>query len=439
MRYICDFHLHSKYSRATSPQMNLEDLDYWARLKGIQILGTGDFTHPEWLKELKTKLEPAETGLFKLKNSRNIRDDIRGKFESDVRFILTTEVSCIYTKNGVGRRIHLIIFLPDFQSVEKFNTQLSWSANLKVDGRPMLGLDAKEILKIALNISPECLVVPAHAWTPWYSIFGSKSGFNSLEECFDELTPQIYAIETGLSSSPAMNWRLSQLDRVAIISCSDSHSPKNLGREATVFEFSFAPTYKDIIGAIKDGSPHQRQSASHPRESALIYTIEFFPEEGKYHYDGHRLCNVCLTPEETIQRNNTCPVCGKSLTVGVMNRVNELADRPEGFKPEAAVPFKSVIPLQEIVAEALGVEKLSKKVEEEYLRIVQKAGSEFRILLDLNADELLKITSEKIADGIMRMRRGQVQKIPGYDGVYGKISVFSEKVEKKENKQGLLF
>ncbi|MFN3302039.1 MAG: endonuclease Q family protein, partial [Patescibacteria group bacterium] len=397
MRYIADFHLHSKYSRATSQNMDLDHLDLWARLKGIQILGTGDFTHPEWFKELKEKLEPLGNGLFKLKNAKNLA----------VYFILTTEVSCIYTKKGVGRRIHLIIFLPDFESVEKFNTQLSWSGNLKADGRPMLNLDAKEILKIALNISPDALVVPAHVWTPWYSIFGSKSGFDSIEECFDELTPYIYAIETGLSSDPAMNWRLSQLDKITIISCSDSHSPKNLGREATVFEFDEI-SYKKIIETLKKKDP-----------THLKYTIEFFPEEGKYHFDGHRLCNVSFSPTETKKRGGICPVCGRELTIGVMHRVEKLADRPAGFIPPNAIPFKSLIPLQEIIAEVLGVNKSSKIVEEEYFKIIKQGGSEFQILMDWNETDLKKIVPEKIVEGIIRMRNGQVQKIPGYDGVYG--------------------
>jgi len=422
MRYIADFHLHSKYSRATSPQMDLENLDKWARLKGIQIIGTGDFTHPLWLKEIKRKLEPLNNGLFKLKKAK----------DNLVNFILTTEVSCIYTKNNKGRRVHLVVFMPDLASVEKFNIQLSLLGNLKSDGRPMLGIDAKEIVKIALNISAEALIMPAHIWTPWYSVFGSKSGFNSLEECFDDLTKYIYAIETGLSSDPAMNWRLSQLDRVAIISCSDAHSPKNLGREATVFEFPITPTYKDIIEAIKNGSSFQRQSG-------LIGTIEFFPEEGKYHYDGHRACNVCLTPAETIQRNGVCPVCGKPLTVGVMNRVNELADRPEGEAPSGVIPFKSLIPLQEIIAEAMKVSKLSKKVEEEYLSMINRTTNEFKILLDLSEKELKKITTEKIAQGIIKMRKGKVNRTAGYDGVYGQIKVFSKTEKPRINQQGLIF
>lgn len=419
MRYIADFHIHSKYSRATSPQMDLENLDKWARIKGIQIIGTGDFTHPLWFKEIKTKLEPLNNGLFKLKTAK----------DNAVYFILTTEVSCIYTKNGKGRRVHLVIFLPDLTSVEKFNTQLSWSGNLKVDGRPMLGIDVKEIVKMALEISSDALMVPAHIWTPWYSVFGSKSGFDTIEECFDELAKDIYAIETGLSSDPAMNWRLSQLDRMAIISCSDAHSPKNLGREATVFDFLPEEiSYKNIIETLK------KKDSEH-----LKCTIEFFPEEGKYHYDGHRLCNVSLTPSETKKRNGVCPVCGKPLTVGVMYRVDELADRPEGETLSAAIPFKNIIPLQEIIAESMGVDKLSKRVEEEYFVMVAKGGNEFKILLDIAEEQLKKITTEQIAVGIMKMRQGDVSRIAGYDGVYGQIKVFSKIEKPKINRQGLLF
>lgn len=417
MRYICDFHIHSKYSRATSPQMDLENLDKWARYKCIQVIGTGDFTHPFWYKEIKTQLEPLNNGLFKLKKA----------LDNDVLFILTAEVSCIYTKNGKGRRVHLVVFLPDLASVEKFNTQLAWTGNLKADGRPMLGMDSKDIVKLALSVSPDAFVVPAHAWTPWYSVFGSKSGFNSIEECFDEQSKNIFTIETGLSSDPIMNWRLSKLDNVSLISCSDAHSPKNLGREATVFEFEDI-SYQAIIKALKE------KDANH-----LKYTIEFFPEEGKYHFDGHRICNITLTPEETKKRNGVCPVCGKPLTVGVLNRVDELADRKEGEKPNNAIPFKSIVPLQEIIAESLGVDKLSKKVEEKYMEIIGQGGNEFRILLDLSENDLKKITGEIITQGILKMRRGEVSKIAGYDGVYGKISVFKEMEKPKVNKQGLLF
>lgn len=316
MKIITDFHIHSKYARATSPNMNLENLSVWAEKKGIQVISTGDFTHPVWFKELKEKLEPAEQGLYKLKGA-----------ESPTRFILTTELSCIYTKKGKGRRVHLLLFAPSLETVEKINTQLGWIGNLKSDGRPMLGIDAKEVVKITLAASPECLVVPAHIWTPWYSVFGSKSGFDSLEECFDEYTKYIYAIETGLSSDPAMNWRLSALDNITLISNSDAHSPPKIGREANVFNVEMS--YGAISEAIKTKDP-----------AKFLYTIEFFPEEGKYHYDGHRLCKVSLPPEKSKKLNNICPACGKPLTIGVLNRVEELADRPEGIKPKGE-PFLS--------------------------------------------------------------------------------------------------
>jgi uncharacterized protein (TIGR00375 family) len=416
MRYIADFHIHSKYSRATSSQMDFEYLNLWAKFKGIQILGTGDFTHPTWLKEIKEKLEPLGNGLFKIKSEKN----------PSVYFILTTEISCVYNKNNKVRKIHLLIFLPDLSSVEKFNAQLSWSANLKADGRATVGLEAKEILKIVLSISPYGLVVPAHIWTPWYSLFGSKSGFDSIEECFEEYSKYIFAGETGLSSDPSMNWRLSSLDRITLISCSDSHSPQNLGREATVFDFEDV-SYQKIIETIK------RKDKNH-----LKYTIEFFPEEGKYYFDGHRNCQVSFSPSETRKRAGICPVCGKELTVGVLHRVEKLADREENFIPENAIPFKSLIPLSEIIAEVLGVEKNSKLVENEYFNLIKRGGNEFKILLDLDENELKKIASEKIVEGIVKMRNGEVKKIPGYDGVYGKISVFKD-LEKKESKQGTLF
>ena len=283
MRYICDFHIHSKYSRATSRDMNIESLEKWAKIKGISVLGTGDFTHPLWLKELKAKLEPAEEGLYKLSNQQN-----------NVRFILTSEISCIYLKHGKVRKIHLIIFAPSFKVVERINTQLSWSGNLSSDGRPILGMDVKEVLKIMLNSSPECLMVPAHVWTPWYSLFGSRSGFDSLRECFEELSSYIFALETGLSSDPAMNWRLSALDKYTLISNSDAHSPAKIGREANVFEGENL-TYNSIIKAIKPKKDSSLDSKSKFGDRlSFVFTIEFFPEEGKYHYDGHRLCRVRL-------------------------------------------------------------------------------------------------------------------------------------------------
>jgi len=446
MRYIADFHLHSKYSRATSRQMDLEHLDQWARIKGIQILGTGDFTHPLWFNELKEKLTPIANGIYQLKS-----------LQPATRFILTTEISCIYSKNNKVRRIHLVVFAPNLETAERINQKLGEKYNLRSDGRPILGLDAKELTKILLDISSDCLIVPAHAWTPWYSIFGSKSGFNSVEECFEEMTPHIYALETGLSSDPPMNWRWSYLDKYTLISNSDAHSPENLGREANVFEFAKDPNYSDIIGAIKDNALIQSQSApasptspaspsggpsgrSSPRKSlsknisvnqrsnlpksAFIGTIEFFPEEGKYHFDGHRECGVRFSPAETKKQKGICPKCHRPLTIGVMYRVEELADRSESRKPIGAPDFKSLIPLKEILSEVFGQSKISKIVEIEYQNLIKKGGSEFNILIDLSEEELSKITQAKIVEAILKMRRGEVFRQPGYDGVYGQIKIF---------------
>jgi uncharacterized protein (TIGR00375 family) len=418
MRFIADFHIHSKYSRATSRNMDLENLNKWAKIKGIKALGTGDFTHPEWLKNLKEKLEPVEPGLFKLK-------------DGETRFILTTEVSCVYSKKGRLRKIHIIIFAPSFEIVEKINQKLNFYGNLAADGRPTFGLDAKELLKIILNISEDCLVVPSHAWTPWFGVFGSRSGFNSLEECFDDYAKYIYSIETGLSSSPDMNWRLSALDKITLMSNSDAHSPAHIGREANVFEGEEI-NYNSIVEAIKT----KNQKA---KSCKLIYTIEFFPQEGKYHYDGHRLCGISFSPKETKKYNGICPVCGKPLTIGVLNRVDSLADRPEGFRPENAIPFKSLIPLEEIIADALGQSTGTIEVEKEYKNLIEKFGNEFSVLIDAPRKELEKVTLPEIAEGIIRVREGKVFIEPGYDGVYGKIRIFQKEEQKKLSKQGTLF
>lgn len=416
MKFIADFHLHSKYSRATSSRMDLENLDRWAKIKGIKVLGTGDFTHPEWFKNLKEKLEPAEPGLFKLK-----------KVEADLtRFILTTEISCVYSKKGRVRKIHILVFAPSFEVVEKINAHLSWIGNLKADGRPILGLDAKELAKIVLSVSEECLIVPAHLWTPWFSLFGSKSGFDSIKECFEDYSKYIYALETGLSSDPAMNWRLSALDKIVLISCSDAHSPQKIGREANVFDTELS--YPAIINAIKSKNPQR-----------FLYTIEFFPQEGKYHYDGHRMCEIRLSPQESKKYNNICPNCGRPLTIGVLNRVEELSDRPEGFQPENAISFKSLVPLNEIIADSLGVLPGAKQVEQEYTNLIEKFGNEFRILLDAPQQELETVTLPEVAEGIIRVREGKIFVEPGYDGVYGKIRIFSKGEQKTSSRQGTLF
>ncbi|OGZ65082.1 MAG: DNA helicase UvrD [Candidatus Staskawiczbacteria bacterium RIFCSPHIGHO2_01_FULL_36_16] len=414
MKFAADFHIHSKYSRATSPQMDLENLDKWAKIKGIKVLGTGDFTHPEWFKNLEEKLEPAEAGLFKLKNS-----------DSPTRFILTSEISCIYSKKDKVRKIHIIVFAPSFKTAEKINTQLAKIGNLRADGRPILGLDAKELAKIVLDADKDCAVIPAHAWTPWFAIFGSKSGFDSVEECFEEYSKHIYAIETGLSSDPAMNWRLSQLDKVALISNSDAHSPHKIGREANVFDTEI--NYQSIFDAIKYKDPKK-----------FLYTIEFFPEEGKYHYDGHRLCNLSLSPAESKKYNNICPRCAKPLVIGVLNRVEELADRPERFRPKNAIPFKSLIPLQEIIADSIGVSAASKEVLRLYNNLITNLGTEFDILLEKGREEIEKNSLPEIAEGVLRVRNGKVFVAPGYDGVYGKIKIFSENSRERKNKKNAL-
>ncbi|MBI1971537.1 MAG: DNA helicase UvrD [Candidatus Wildermuthbacteria bacterium] len=415
MKFVGDFHIHSRFARATSKDMNLENLDKWAQIKGITVIGTGDFTHPLWFQELKDQLEPAEAGLYKLKGRT-----------SPARFLCTSEISCIYSKGGKVRKIHLVLFAPSFEAVEKINTRLGWIGNLRSDGRPILGIDAKEVVKIALDASSDCMVVPAHCWTPWFSVFGSKSGFNSLEECFDEYTKYIYAIETGLSSSPAMNWRVSSLDNVAIISNSDSHSLEKIGREANVFDAEVS--YPAIAETLKTKDPKK-----------FLFTVEFFPEEGKYHYDGHRLCGISFSPKESKERNNVCPRCGRPLTIGVLNRVEELADKPEGFVPSSAVPFRSLIPLQEIIADALGQGVGTKQGREEYDKLIKALGNEFAVLLDASMPEISRATLPEIAEGIKRVREGKVAIEPGYDGEYGKIKIFGNDEQKSSVSQKALF
>lgn len=425
MEFIADFHIHSKYSRAVSKDMILEELDRWANHKGLDVLGTGDFTHPAWFKEIKEKLEPAEQGLFKLKKEYK-RETWRGGF-SDARFILTVEISGIYSRRGRTRRIHNLVFAPDLETAEKINTQLSWIGNLKSDGRPILGLDSEELAKILFNINPAAVIIPAHAWTPWFSIFGSMSGFDSIEECFGEYAKNIFAVETGLSSDPAMNWRWSKLDKIALISNSDSHSLRRIGREANVFNTTLS--YDGIISAIKANKPDK-----------FLMTLEFFPEEGKYHFDGHRACGVSFSPTETKKHKNICPKCGKTLTIGVLNRVGALADRPENQKISGRVPYKSIVPLDEIIAETFGVGTTSKKVKAEYEKLIKNLGGELKIMMDLNEAEIKKIASPMVAEGIMKVRAGEVGIEPGFDGEYGKIKIFGKADRQKSTpSQPVLF
>jgi len=404
MRIIADLHIHSPYARAVSRDMTLENLDHWARLKGITVIGTGDFTHPRWMREIKGRLEPAEQGLYVLKSKSQTT-------EKKTRFMLTVEISCIYSKGGKVRRIHHLVFVPAVETAEKITARLGRIGNLAADGRPTLGLDSRELVRIVLSVDPEAAIVPAHAWTPWFSVFGSMSGFDSLEECFEELTPHIFAIETGLSSDPAMNWRLSKLDAIALISNSDSHSLQRLGREANVFDCELS--YAGILNAIRSRDPRQ-----------FLFTVEFFPEEGKYHYDGHRLHQVRLSPGETRRLNGLCPVCSRPVTIGVLHRVETLADRPPGGKAPGVVPFKNLVPLDEIIAEAFGVGVAAKRVKDEFLKLVTHFGSEFTVLLDAPASELERLTGPVLAEGIVRVREGRVKIEPGYDGEYGKIKIF---------------
>jgi len=413
MRFIADFHIHSKYSRATSKDMEVETLAQWAKKKGITLLGTGDFTHPTYFAELRAKLEPLGNGLLKLK-----------KGDQEIRYILTTEVSNMYTQGGKGRRIHTLLFAPSFEVVEAIRSKLGNLGKLSSDGRPIFSFAVKELVKMILDISPDCLIIPAHAWTPWFSIFGANSGFDSIEECFGEMTPHIRAIETGLSSDPEMNWRLSALDPLTLISNSDAHSPNRLGREANAFDCE--RNYREITEAIR--KKDQRK---------ILFTIEFFPEEGKYHYDGHRQCGVVFAPPQTKASQYLCPHCHKKLTVGVMHRVDELSDRPEGFIPKNAIPSIHLIPLEEIIGEAMGFRMGTKSVESEYERLVEKGGSEFHILLEATPDELKTYIPERILEGILRMRQGKVSILPGHDGVYGKINLFPEKKEGEESKEQL--
>jgi len=408
--FMADLHIHSRHSRATSRDMSPESLWKWSQLKGITVIGTGDFTHPGWLAELKEKLVSESNGLFGLKAGfRN--PEVPDSCRSNVHFMLTAEISCIYKKNGKTRKIHSIILAPDFGTADKINSALSAIGNLKSDGRPILGLDAKELLRIVMDASPDVMLIPAHAWTPHFSVFGAVSGFDSLEECFGELTTHIHAIETGLSSDPSMNRRISALDRITLVSNSDAHSPSRIGREANILNSDIS--YAGITGAIKTGV-------------GFNGTIEFFPEEGKYHYDGHRACGVSMPPSDTIRHNYACPVCGRKVTIGVMHRVETLADREKSPALDKAPAFHSTVPLAEIIAETFSVGASSKKVNEAYLKLLAGLGSEFRILMYASPEDISNASTPRIGEAVLRMRTGRVNIAPGYDGEFGKVRIFGE-------------
>ncbi|MGA2655826.1 MAG: endonuclease Q family protein [Gammaproteobacteria bacterium] len=415
MKLIADLHIHSRFARACSKELRPETLYRWCQLKGISVLSTGDFTYPDWFAELKEKLIPAEPGLFALKPelAKVVDQDVPASCRASVRFLLGVEISSIYKKAGKLRRIHNLIYAPSFEIAGKINARLDKIGNIRSDGRPILGLDSKDLLSIVLESSERAHLVPAHAWTPHFAVFGSESGFDSLEECFEDLTPRIFAIETGLSSDPPMNWRLSALDRIALISNSDAHSLEKLAREANVLDTELS--YDGIFGAIKE-----RGGRRFPK------TLEFFPEEGKYHVDGHRKCRTRLSPKETLKSKGLCPECGKPVTVGVLHRVEKLADRLEGKRPEGAAGFENVVPLKEIIGQTLQVGSASRQVDRQYHRLLSLFGNELHILRELPTKQLEAQGFPLLAIAISRMRKGQVRVEPGYDGEFGVISVVKE-------------
>ncbi len=417
---VVDLHIHSHYSRATSKDCTFEGLYRWGKLKGIQVIGTGDFTHPAWFEEMRAKLEPAEQGLFKLKDElaapidKSLPPNVQNQ---QIRFVPTVEIATIYSKGGKVRKLHQLVVMPSFEAVSELNARLERIGNLKADGRPILGLDSKELLRHSLQASPDSLYIPAHIWTPWFGMFGSKSGFDSIEEAFEELAPEIRAIETGLSSDPAMNWRIENLDNVTITSHSDAHSPGKLGREATLVQSVLS--YDEVVGAIKSN------------DKRLIGTIEFFPEEGKYHADGHRACNVRLTPAETQKLGGICPVCGKPLVIGVDNRLAELASRSQGFKPKSPKHVNYIIPLPEILAELAGSKSTtSKRVAQVYHDVIERLGNEFDVLRNVPVEAIEAAGFRLLSLAIDRLRKGEVVRDAGYDGVYGTIRIFKDAEER---------
>ena len=413
MKLTADLHIHSHYSRATSKTLDFPNLARWAQLKGVDLVGTGDISHPGWLAEMHENLEPAEPGLFRLKSeiAQAVETNLPPSCHKPVRFLLAGEISSIYKKGDRTRKVHNVIFAPSLEAVATIQVELEKIGNIRSDGRPILGLPSRDLLEIILGVDERCHLIPAHIWTPWFSMLGSKSGYDSVEECFEDLTPHIFALETGLSSDPPMNWRVSNLDRYTLVSSSDAHSPPKLAREATLFDIE--PSYDALFEALKSGDP-----------ARCLGTLEFFPEEGKYHHDGHRKCDINWKPSVTLEHDGMCTVCGKPVTVGVGHRAEVLADRTEGYRKPNAHPFYSIIPLPEIISELVGVGPNSKRVQKEYQRLLTELGPELSILLELPLDEIAKAGGEKLAGGIGRMRQGNVNAIAGYDGEYGIIKLF---------------
>lgn len=415
MRVIADLHIHSKYSRAVSRLMDIDHLCEWAKIKGIDVLGTGDFTYFKWIEEIKLKLKEDGSGLL----------ISRDKYKQ--RFMLTTEISCIYKQGDKTRKIHLVIFAPSIKTVEKINIALAKVGNIHSDGRPILGVSAYNLAKLIWEIDERCMIIPAHIWTPWFSIFGSKSGFDSIQECFGDLSDRIFAVETGISSDPEMNWRVSALDRITLLSNSDAHSMIKLGREANVFELDGDVIYDKICNIIK------KKDVKH-----FPKTLEFFPEEGRYHFDGHANCKLVVNPFEKKYPDGRCPICRRFLTIGVVNQVEKFADRKISKQLKSFPASQHLIPLNEIIAAAYGVGVQSKKVNLEYHRLISEVGNEFHILLDLTEKELCEKIPERIAQGIINIRNQDLTIDPGYDGIYGKVHIFRDE-DLKEKQQKTLF
>ena len=469
MKFVADLHLHSKYSRAVSPDMVLSKMADWAKMKGINVIACGDFTHPFWFDQLKNELEDTGKGLYQLKT-------INKQQETEVYFLLSCEISSIYSQGGRGRRIHNLVFFPSLKSVEKFNDALlKRGANLRSDGRPIVGMSARDLAQIAFETDEKALVVPAHVWTPWFSLFGSMSGFDSVEECFGDMAKYIYGIETGLSSDPAMNWRVEDLDSRAVLSFSDAHSLEKMGREATVFEaneISYESIYEAITlsprGPVTSFPPASARSKLKPKGNKkdnvelravgspstgatprVAFTIEFHPEEGKYHYTGHRDCNFSQNVTESAKNGDICPVCKRKLTIGVVHRVEDLATRNTKHETRningvnwnfadgmTRSPFVSLVPLAEIIAEVEGSAIKTKKVFDQYSALVHGIGSEFSVLLKAGLDELRQYASAKVVEGIEKVRRGDIKIDPGYDGKFGKVQIWQDEqsADRKESK-----
>lgn len=412
MRLWADLHIHSKYSIATSKNSDLENLDLWARYKGLSLIGSGDFTHPIWRQELKEKLAPTEGGLWRLKPEHKLQTGPGSSFSSEVLFVVSGEISTIYKKNGRTRKVHQLILLPGLEEAERLSSRLSRIGNINADGRPILGLDSKDLLEMTLETCPEAIYIPAHIWTPHFSVLGATSGFDSLEECFEDLSGEITALETGLSSDPAMNWRLSALDKYILISNSDAHSPANLAREANLLEIDLS--YEGLQKSLTDP------------QGGFLGTVEFFPEEGKYHWDGHRSCGIRWAPSQTLEADRICPVCGKKVTLGVLHRVEKLADREEGYRPAVAKPYERLVPLAKVISAVEGVGEKSKRVQGIYRKILTECGPELETLMETPLEEVEKVAGVLAAEGIRRVRLGELEINPGFDGEYGEVRILSE-------------